>query len=292
MAAMDTALVRTYRDIDGWDARRRDTQGLVQTLWRSIMNLDEQIAIIRANAPPGYIETWGFISFAHGQAVMTRARLYNQLVNANQLLRELRDAPNRETRLQEYLEACHSIDLAIKARDLLPPISEVLQHDVIERTLFPQHLVPATDFAVDQMSVWRNLIWSADLRFRACYPSFNELEFLRAHVDGSIVSCPGSLFKFMKMAVDEAVNAILDQIVRERNLVRALEIDREFDFDSYMFVSCHVSFLTTASRQRLIRQLTSPKLPSCLVLLCSAACQPFIRTELDLECSARRCLCS
>lgn len=233
MATMDNGLVRTYRDIDAWAAKTRDAESTVRALWSNIINLDEQIAIAEADATPGHLAIGGFISFDHEVAVMTRGRLYDQLIHTNQQLRELREAPRRKTKLQEYLEACHSIDLAMPSRDILPPSSEVMEHEEIQHALFPQHLVPAKDFAADQMRIWRKLAWSIDLRAKACYSSLIDLEWMRSQVDGNIVSCSGSLFRFIKMAVDEAVIAIMDQIAKERELVQKLEIEGEFYSDSY-----------------------------------------------------------
>lgn len=231
MAAMDNQLVRLYRDIDGWAAEEKETEQNVQRLMLLIRDLDEEIAIATENEAQGLIPP---VPFDFGTASQQRGALYGDLEGAHQRLTNLRRSPRQRLRLQYYLEACHSIDLAMPARDILPSTSEVSDHEVIESIAYPQHIVPAVDFAEEQMDIWHKLAGSPVMRNNARYPSFIELEWVRATVDGNIVGCPYSLSAFMGYAVNEAVGAIMNQIAQEDQLIQSLQIQREFSFDSYM----------------------------------------------------------
>ncbi|KAK1252190.1 hypothetical protein MKX08_003377 [Trichoderma sp. CBMAI-0020] len=226
MATMDNQLVRVCRDIDGWDIMVQETEQSVRTVMRSIMALDEQIAIAHENPDQEILESYEFAVMINNLQ-LERAALYNQWVDTNERLRQLRILPQLRIGLQEYLEAWHSIDLAMPARDILPTRFEVSTHDEIERTIYPQYIVPAVIFATQQMLIWQRLSHSRGFCAGAWYTSFLGLEWTRARVDANIVGCSPSLFTFMQSTVDEAVLEILNQIAEDDQLVDNLGI-RDF----------------------------------------------------------------
>jgi hypothetical protein len=230
MAAMNNQLVRPYRDIDGWAAQETATEQNVQGLMRLILDLDEEIAIAAENEAQGLLPS---VPFDFGAASQQRVTLYNDLQEEQQRLANLQRSPRQRLRLQYHLEACHSIDLAMPARDVLPSTPEVSEHGVIESIVYPRHIVPAVDFAEEQMAIWHKLAATTVLRNDACYPNFITLEWVRATVDSNIVSCPYSLYAFMRCAVDDAVKAIMNRIAQEDQLIQSLQIRREFSFDSH-----------------------------------------------------------
>ncbi|KAM0518988.1 hypothetical protein ACHAPE_003979 [Trichoderma viride] len=218
MAAMNNQLVRPYRDIDGWAAAEEQN---VQTLMHLILDLDEEIAIAAENEAQGLLPS---VPFDFGAASQQRGTLYGDLQVARQRLTNLQRSLHQRLRLQYYLEACHSIDLAMPARDVLPSTPEVSEHEVIESIAYPRHIVPAVDFAEEQMDIWHKLAASPVLHHDACYSNFLELEWVRATVDGNIVGCPYSLSAFMGYAVDRAVKAIMNRIAQEDQLIQSLGI--------------------------------------------------------------------
>ncbi|UKZ61139.1 uncharacterized protein TrAtP1_002410 [Trichoderma atroviride] len=221
---MDNQLVRIYRDIEHWDALTKDAEQDVRRIMRNIMALDEQIAIANGYPDQELLQSYEF-AVQMANLGLEREALYNEWVATNGRLKELRSIPRQRLELQEYLEACHSIDLAMPARDILPSRFEVITDEAeIESTIYPQHIVPATDFAAKQMDIWSRLSQGPEICDGAWYTGYLELEWIRAKVDANIVGCPHSLFTFMGDTVDEAVTDILGRIVKDGHLVQSLGI--------------------------------------------------------------------
>lgn len=228
MAAMDTGVVRVYRDIEGDVRGIQDAFQKVDTIRLEITGLDDEISVARENLSLSPSDG------SKAQQVRQRERkrdiLYQQLEVTSQRFLELRQRPTRPFTLQVYLEACHSVFLAMPARDLLVPAHEARTHDEIRPMSYPRDIVPSTDFAAKQLGIWNELAQSDDLGTEAWYPSVSELEWMRQGVDGYLVGCQQSLFQFMQSTVDNVVDKILDHIVQDEYLLEGLKIGGEFRF--------------------------------------------------------------
>ncbi|PTB36285.1 hypothetical protein M441DRAFT_178139 [Trichoderma asperellum CBS 433.97] len=220
MSATEGALIRVYRDIEGDERQIQHNLAALARTRLEIRNLGERICDAHGRAPDAAPLDGNAIFQLHVQ----RAMLYRQLAAADQQIAALHQGPRALLRLQGYLEACHSIDLAMPARDLLVPAPEVKTHDRILPKRWPRSIVPAPDFAAKQLRIWSRMADSAELRTNACYPSITDLEWVRGTVDGIHVGCVSSLAGFMHRTVDEAVDTILDHIVQSESLVNGLEI--------------------------------------------------------------------
>jgi hypothetical protein len=225
MATLNNQLVRVHRDVQAENLEIQANLARINNARFSILDVDNETALANQHRLLYPADPFDHLA-AFGRYLM-RQSLYNDLVLANQRIEELRQMPHRPLTLQQYLEACHSIHLAMPARDLLDPPSEVATHDDLQRWIYPKFIKPSTDFAAQQLGVWRQLAQSHALRTDTWYPSIFELEWTRNGVDRRIVSCKESTFEFMTTTVYEAVDTILDHIVQDDNLVEGLGLEGE-----------------------------------------------------------------
>jgi hypothetical protein len=89
---------------------------------------------------------------------------------------ELAKASQPQT-LQPYLEACHSLDLAIR---IVTNPSSTTQGEATSPTgrIFPRRIIPWHDFAAKQEGIWNRLSIGESFSSQPNFPSPNQLEYV------------------------------------------------------------------------------------------------------------------
>ncbi|KAL6900005.1 hypothetical protein GGI43DRAFT_427727 [Trichoderma evansii] len=220
MATTESGVVRVYRDIEGNERKAQDLFQSIVGMRRRVIDLDEKIYAIRPDMRQLSLAELFMVRFLN--IIMM---VLNRMIDVtDEAIKELQRWPKRRLTLQTYLDACHSLDIAMSAQDLLVSAPEVRAHGNIQPKLYPGYIAPSPDFATKQLGIWNKLAGNAALRTEACYPSIEDLEWLREELDNRPVGCQWSLFKFMRSAVDEAVDKIMGRIAQNERLVHKFEI--------------------------------------------------------------------
>lgn len=222
MATTNYIVVRAYRDAEAWDLLIQRCVDKVGAIWRQIRDLDEAIAV--GNLPSDSPEA------------RQRDSLLDVWQAAQRDLYNKQRQPHQPLGLQDYLEACHSIDVAMPARDVLDPAVEVATHGQLRGRSYPRHIEPSAGFAAEQLGVWHGLASSFSLGNECSFPCLAALEAERQYGDNRIVGCSGSLSRFMKGSVEGPVERILEVIAQDARLCASLGVRGEFLLPSS--VSC------------------------------------------------------
>ncbi|EXL65441.1 hypothetical protein FOPG_18330, partial [Fusarium oxysporum f. sp. conglutinans race 2 54008] len=92
---------------------------------------------------------------------------------------EERADASRPLTLQQYLETCHSLSLAI---EIITDRSLTTQGDTTNPTgrIYPRRIIPWTTFAREQEKVWDQLSISPSFSSRPAFPSRHQLDYVRS----------------------------------------------------------------------------------------------------------------
>ncbi|KAK8924884.1 hypothetical protein H634G_06071 [Metarhizium anisopliae BRIP 53293] len=138
-------------------------------------------------------------------------------------------AASQPQNLQQYLETCHSLHLAIK---VVTDRSLTTQGETTNPTglIFPQRIIPWDDFAMRQEEIWNSLSISK-LFCKPAYPSNHQMEFLRSLLKP--ISSEAGLRNFKFYVVENAVKRLVDQANTDPLLRSSLGIQGTVTFKSH-----------------------------------------------------------
>ncbi|KXJ84855.1 hypothetical protein Micbo1qcDRAFT_169896, partial [Microdochium bolleyi] len=132
--------------------------------------------------------------------------------------------------LPQYLEACHSLDLAIQ---VVTDRSLTTQGDTTNPTgrLFPRRIIPWDDFSTKQEEVWDDLSIGSLFSSVLAFPSQHQLEYVRSLLKP--ISSEQGLRDFERDVVENAVQKLVDGIFMDTVLRRALGLQGTVTFESH-----------------------------------------------------------
>ncbi|EPE03243.1 serine threonine protein kinase [Ophiostoma piceae UAMH 11346] len=137
---------------------------------------------------------------------------------------------SRPLTLQQYLEACHSLSLAI---EVITDRSLTTQGDTTNPTgrIYPRRIIPWTTFAKEQENVWDQLSFSPSFSSQATFPSQHQLDYVRSLLRP--VSSEIGLRNSERDVVENAVQKLMDATYNNLSLRSHLGIDGTVTFESH-----------------------------------------------------------
>ena len=146
--------------------------------------------------------------------------------------REVAEALNTASQpqnLQQYLETCHSLHLAI---DVVTDRSLTTQGETTNPTgrIFPRRIVPWDDFAMRQEEIWNDLSIS-QLLSKPAFPSSHQMEYVKSLLKP--ISSEVGLRDFERDVVENAVQKLVDRVNTDPLLRISLGIQGTVTFESH-----------------------------------------------------------
>ncbi|KJK88393.1 hypothetical protein H633G_07733 [Metarhizium anisopliae BRIP 53284] len=131
--------------------------------------------------------------------------------------------------LQQYLEACHSLDLAI---DVVTDRSLTTQGETTNPTgrIFPRRIIPWDSFAMRQEEIWTDLSIS-DLLPKPSFPSYHQMEYVKSLLKP--ISSELGLRDFERDVVENAVQKLVDRAHTDPSLRNSLGLQGTVTFESH-----------------------------------------------------------
>ncbi|OHE90489.1 hypothetical protein CORC01_14217 [Colletotrichum orchidophilum] len=142
---------------------------------------------------------------------------------------ELAKASQPQT-LQDYLESCHSLSLAIR---VVTDRTLTTQGDTTNPTgrIFPRRIIPWDDFATGQEEIWDQLsIWRSFTSV-AVFPSPHQLEYVMSLI--SPISSETGLRNFQRDTVENAVQKLIDEVYNNEQLRSKFGLQGTVTFESH-----------------------------------------------------------
>ncbi|EGU82798.1 hypothetical protein FOXB_06689, partial [Fusarium oxysporum f. sp. conglutinans Fo5176] len=143
---------------------------------------------------------------------------------------EERADASRPLTLQQYLETCHSLSLAI---EIIIDRSLTTQGDTTNPTgrIYPRRIVPWTTFAREQEKVWNQLSFSPSFSSRPAFPSRHQLDYVKSLLRP--VSSEIGLRNSERDVVENAVQKLMDATHNDSSLRSHLGLDGTVTFESH-----------------------------------------------------------
>ncbi|EGU82799.1 hypothetical protein FOXB_06687, partial [Fusarium oxysporum f. sp. conglutinans Fo5176] len=143
---------------------------------------------------------------------------------------EERADASRPLTLQQYLETCHSLSLAI---EIITDRSLTTQGDTTNPTgrIYPRRIIPWTTFAREQEKVWDQLSISPSFSSRPAFPSRHQLDYVRSLLRP--VSSEIGLRNCERDVVENAVQKLMDATYNDSSLRSHLGLDGTVTFESH-----------------------------------------------------------
>ncbi|KAL7789024.1 hypothetical protein V8C37DRAFT_386986 [Trichoderma ceciliae] len=162
-----------------------------------------------------------------------RIQQANESIEArDQRIQELEETTrnSQPKTLQQYLEACHSIDLSMR---VVTSPSYTTKGDTTNPAgrIFPRRIVPWDDFAARQEEIWNDLSAGHLFHSRRDFPSQTQLDFLISHI-GPISSEEG-LRIFERFAVEAVVETLFARATADSQLSSNLGLQGTVRFESH-----------------------------------------------------------
>ncbi|QLI71488.1 uncharacterized protein G6M90_00g069460 [Metarhizium brunneum] len=137
-------------------------------------------------------------------------------------------AASQPQNLQQYLETCHSLHLAI---EVVTNRSLTTQGETTHPTgrIFPRRIIPWDDFAMRQEEIWNDLSIS-ELFCEPAYPSNHQMEYVRSLLKP--FSSEVGLRDFERDVVENAVQKLVDRaktdpLLRVLSPMEHMSLDRD-----------------------------------------------------------------
>ncbi|RYP19772.1 hypothetical protein DL766_008357 [Monosporascus sp. MC13-8B] len=148
--------------------------------------------------------------------------------------------------LQQYLEACHSLSLAIQ---VVTDRSLTTQGDTTDPTgrIFPCRIIPWDDFARRQEKIWDQLLVGYPFYSRAVFPSSHQLEYVASLI--SPISSEIGLRHFERDTVENAVQKLVDEAYGDLSLRDSLGLQGSVTFESHTNLSNTVGAVSESFEQ-------------------------------------------
>ncbi|RYC80342.1 hypothetical protein BFJ63_vAg16770 [Fusarium oxysporum f. sp. narcissi] len=137
---------------------------------------------------------------------------------------------SRPLTLQQCLETCHSLSLAI---EIITDRSLTTQGDTTNPTgrIYPRRIIPWTTFAREQEKVWDQLSISPSFSSRPAFPSRHQLDYVRSLLRP--VSSEIGLRNCERDVVENAVQKLMDATYNDSSLRSHLGLDGTVTFESH-----------------------------------------------------------
>ncbi|OAQ58949.1 serine threonine protein kinase [Pochonia chlamydosporia 170] len=131
--------------------------------------------------------------------------------------------------LQQYLETCHSLHLAI---EVVTDRSLTTQGETTNPTgrIFPRRIIPWDSFAMRQQEIWNDLSIS-DLFSKPAFPSNHQMEYVKSLLKP--ISSELGLRDFERDVVENAVQKLVDRAHTDPLLRSTLGIQGTVTFESH-----------------------------------------------------------
>ncbi|ROT39292.1 hypothetical protein SODALDRAFT_339678 [Sodiomyces alkalinus F11] len=132
--------------------------------------------------------------------------------------------------LQQYLEACHSLDRTIQ---VITDRSLSTQGDATNPTgrIYPRRIVPWVDFAAKQEDTWNKLAISNTFSSQPAFPSPHQLDYVRSFL--TPISSELGLRDFERDVVEHAVQRLMERTHQDPLLRRHLRLQGTVTFESH-----------------------------------------------------------
>ncbi|KAF1817488.1 hypothetical protein P152DRAFT_454075 [Eremomyces bilateralis CBS 781.70] len=139
-------------------------------------------------------------------------------------------AASQPQTLQQYLETCHSLHLAIQA---VTDRSLTTQSETTYPTghIFPRQIIPWDDFATRQEEIW-NALSIGDLFSMPAFPSQHQMDYVKSLLKP--ISSEIGLHLFEHDVVENAVQKIVDRANMDPLLRKNLDLQRSVTFEKHM----------------------------------------------------------
>ncbi|CAM1508767.1 Fc.00g056150.m01.CDS01 [Cosmosporella sp. VM-42] len=143
---------------------------------------------------------------------------------------EERASASQPLTLYQYLEACHSLSLAIK---VVTDRSLTTQGDTTHPTgrIYPRRIIPWNAFAEKQEEVWNRLSFSHLFASQAVFPSQHQLDYVRSLLHP--VSSELELRSGQRDVAENAVQKLMDETYKDPLLASHLDLDGTVTFESH-----------------------------------------------------------
>ncbi|KAI0550155.1 hypothetical protein F4679DRAFT_544171 [Xylaria curta] len=150
--------------------------------------------------------------------------------------------------LREYLEACHSLHLAIHVVKDPSSTTQGAPTDPTGR-IFPRRIVPWQDFAARQESVWNRLSVGRTFSSQLVFPSPNQMQYVASVLYP--ISSEVGLRDFEHDAVENAVRKLFNEAYSDPELRTILELRGSITFESHTNLGTEEIETLSQSMQRL-----------------------------------------
>ncbi|PKS11157.1 hypothetical protein jhhlp_002918 [Lomentospora prolificans] len=133
--------------------------------------------------------------------------------------------------LQEYLEACHDLHLAMQ---VVTDRSLTTQGDTTNPTgrIFPRRIIPwGEDFAIQQEKIWNDLSVSTSFCSVPTFPSQHQLEYVKSMLQP--ISSELGVRNFERDAIENAVQTLVQRALADPLLRSSLKLQGTVTFDSH-----------------------------------------------------------
>ncbi|KAM4067886.1 lipopolysaccharide kinase [Hirsutella rhossiliensis] len=139
-------------------------------------------------------------------------------------------ASSRPQILTQYLDACHSLQLAI---DVVTEKSLTTQGDTTNPTgrIYPRRITPWHDFAARQQEIWTLLSASDSFVGKPALPSLHQLEYVKSLLQP--ISSELGLRDFERDVVENAVQKLVDGAHKDPLLRQSLGLAGTIKFESH-----------------------------------------------------------
>ncbi|KAM4061551.1 kinase [Hirsutella rhossiliensis] len=138
-------------------------------------------------------------------------------------------AASRPQTLQQYLETCHSLHLAIQ---VITDRSLTTQGETTNPAgrIFPRQIIPWDDFATRQEEIWNDLS-TGDLFCIPAFPSQHQIEYVKSLLKP--ISSELGLRDFERDVVENAVQKLVDRAYTDPLLRSSLGLQGTVTFESH-----------------------------------------------------------
>lgn len=137
---------------------------------------------------------------------------------------------SRPQALRQYLEACHSLSLAIQ---VVTDRSLTTQGDTTNPTgrIFPRRIIPWDNFPTRQENIWDRLLIDQPFCSDAIFPSSHQLDYVASLI--SPITSETGLRHFERDTVENAVQKLVDEAYNDEQLRVRLGIQGSVTFESH-----------------------------------------------------------
>ncbi|CVL09307.1 uncharacterized protein FMAN_15474 [Fusarium mangiferae] len=143
---------------------------------------------------------------------------------------EERADASRPLTLQQYLETCHSLSLAV---EIITDRSLTTQADTTKPTgrIYPRRIILWTTFATEQEHIWNELSFSHFFSSQPAFPSRHQQDYVRSLLRP--VSSEIGPRNCERDVVEHAVQKLMDVTYNDSSLRSYLDLDRTVTFESH-----------------------------------------------------------